>query len=306
MATDLGGRAAWRARPKAVAGAGTRSPRAPGSWLVGACAVVAAVSIACSGGSSQSEPIELTGATADAEAPWTAVLLPPQTPTTVPYGPPGTDLPAEPGDVGIRVPGDRAGLYGGSPDRPLCNRQLLVDELEQNPGRMSAWSAVFKIDDVRSYVRTLTPVLLRADTRVTDHGFVSGRAKPFQAVLEAGTTVLIDDRGVPRVRCLDGSPLGAPVLGDETELEGAPWPGFEESRVLVVQPGSSAMPEVAVVDLMTGGLASIPVGSGPQQPTEVAAPPLPPVVNTPEPVADSPPVVQRQVVPVAPAPPTPP
>ncbi|PZT71125.1 hypothetical protein DN402_02310 [Streptomyces sp. SW4] len=49
--------------------------------------------------------------------------------------------------------------------------------------------------------------MLRADTRVTGHGLRGGRPVGGQAVLQAGTAVLVDDRGVPRVRCAGGNPL---------------------------------------------------------------------------------------------------
>ncbi|MBC2641008.1 MULTISPECIES: DUF6777 domain-containing protein [unclassified Rhodococcus (in: high G+C Gram-positive bacteria)] len=317
MATDVAGRAARRARRRRVVRAGTRPGRAPRSWLAVVGALTATLVVACSSGpGGHPDPVDLDAATDSGQLPWTEVLLPPQTPTTVPFGPPGTDLPAEPRAAGIRVIGDRAGLYGGSPDRVLCDRQRLVDDLEGDPARMQAWSSVFHVDDVRNYVRTLTPVLLRADTRVTNHGFDDGHAAAFQSVLEAGTIVLIDDHGVPRVRCVRGSPLLSPVVNQEAEIQGDPWPGFQQDRLYVVQPSNVAMTEVTVVDLMTGGLVPVPIGSGPQQPAERPNPVVP--VEAQAPVVDSPPppVVVQQAAPrpapvpspepVAPAPPPPP
>ena len=58
------------------------------------------------------------------------------------------------------------------------------------------------------YLRGLTSVVLRADTQVTNHGFRDARVTGFQSVLQAGTAVLVDNRGVPRVRCACGSPPG--------------------------------------------------------------------------------------------------
>nr|GLK36778.1 hypothetical protein GCM10017611_36350 [Rhodococcus wratislaviensis] len=302
VATDVAGQAARRARRRAVVRAGTRPGRAPRSWLAVAGALTVTVLVACSSGSgSNPDPVDLDRATDNGQLPWTEVLLPPQTPTTVPFGPPGTDLPSEPRPAGIRVIGDRAGLYGGSPDRVLCDRQRLVDDLEQDPARLQAWSSVFQVDDVRNYVRTLTPVLLRADTRVTNHGFDDGHASAFQSVLEAGTIVLIDDHGVPRVRCVRGSPLLSPVVNENADVQGDPWPGFQQDRLYVVQPSNLAMTEVTVVDLMTGGLSSVPIGSGPQQPAERPNPLAP--VEAQAPVADSPPAVVQQAAPrPAPAP----
>ncbi|MFD0452288.1 DUF6777 domain-containing protein [Rhodococcus aetherivorans] len=110
----------------------------------------------------------------------------------------------------MTVSGDRTGLYGGSLERELCDRERLAGTLEQDPAKQEAWLDVFDVADARGYLRTLTPVLLRADTRVTDHEYRGGRAVPVQSVLEAGTVVLVDDRGVPRVRCAPGSPLLSP------------------------------------------------------------------------------------------------
>ncbi|GHF01088.1 hypothetical protein GCM10018785_74850 [Streptomyces longispororuber] len=61
-----------------------------------------------------------------------------------------------------------------------------------------------------AYLRGLTPVVPRADTRVTGHGCRDGRATGHQAVLQARTAVLVDDRGLPRVRCACGNPLLPP------------------------------------------------------------------------------------------------
>jgi hypothetical protein len=77
------------------------------------------------------------------------------------------------------------------------------------------------------YIDSLTPVLLRSDTRVTNHGFRDGWATPYQAVLQAGTAVLVDNTGVPRARCACGNPLTPPQAVPTTPTyQGTPWPGF--------------------------------------------------------------------------------
>ena len=63
------------------------------------------------------------------------------------------------------------------------------------------------VADIPTYIGTLTPMQLRADTRVTNHGFVDGHATSLQSVLQAGTAVLVDDQGRPRVKCGCGNPL---------------------------------------------------------------------------------------------------
>ena len=50
-------------------------------------------------------------------------------------------------------------------------------------------------------------MLLRADTRVTTFSLTDGAVTAQQAVLQAGTAVLVDERGLPRLRCASGSPL---------------------------------------------------------------------------------------------------
>ncbi|PPK63784.1 hypothetical protein V5P93_005653 [Actinokineospora auranticolor] len=62
---------------------------------------------------------------------------------------------------------------------------------------------------------TMTPVALRTDTRVT-------AASSYQAVLQAGTPVLVDRRGIPRFRCSDGLSL-EPPRGETKGYVTTPW-----------------------------------------------------------------------------------
>ena len=110
------------------------------------------------------------------------------------------------------VTGDRTGIYGGTLQLDMCDKAKLISFLEQNASQRSAWAGVLDVTDVRSYVNSLTPVILSADTRVTNHGYRDGRPMPVQSVLQAGTAVLVDQYGVPRVRCYCGNPLLPPVL----------------------------------------------------------------------------------------------
>ncbi|MFD4294182.1 DUF6777 domain-containing protein [Rhodococcus sp. NPDC058532] len=275
MAPDNGGRAAHRARHRTVATTGSHQ-----GWPVrfAAVACVAVAATGCSQRGTDPEPVALLTTIQDGELPWTDVLLPPQTPTIVPPGPPGSELPADTTPV---VTGDRGGLYGGSLERPLCDSARLVDDLEHDPVKLAAWSEVQGVSDVRGYVDALTPVLLRADTRVTGHGFDDGRTTARDAVLEAGTIVLIDDHGIPRVRCANGTPLSTPTSDVNPTPNVVPWPGFDPDRILVVRPSLDAMGMVSVVDIATGALTAVPVGSGPPGPTP--APTIPPAAPAPAP-----------------------
>lgn len=68
--------------------------------------------------------------------------------------------------------------------------------------------------DIDAYVAELTPAHLAADQRVTNHGYRNGSPTPRQSLLKAGTAVLVDAEGVPRVRCYCGNPLVPADNGD--------------------------------------------------------------------------------------------
>jgi hypothetical protein len=136
------------------------------------------------------------------------------------------------------APAAGAPLYGGSGDNRVCDVEALARFLEQNPAKARAWADVLGIsaDSVGYYVRTsLWPSVLLYDTRVTNHGFANGRATPLQAVLQAGTAVLVDFTGQPRVKCKCGNPLTPPVATvAKPEYTGDPWPGFDPGVAVTV------------------------------------------------------------------------
>jgi hypothetical protein len=108
-----------------------------------------------------------------------------------------------------------AGPFGGTGSDLVCDRELLIRSLRARPDRLREWARVAGVDPTYSavarYIRSLRPVTLTRDTRVTNHSFVNGRAVPFQAILRAGTAVLVDRYGRPVVRCRCGNPLLEPV-----------------------------------------------------------------------------------------------
>ena len=88
------------------------------------------------------------------------------------------------------------------------------------------------------HLSRLTPLVLRTDTVVTNHGYIDGAGDAFTSVLQAGTAVLVDDYGVPAVRCYCGNPLAAaPDLGPappspaRTGRTGSPSGPCESGRV---------------------------------------------------------------------------
>ncbi len=150
-----------------------------------------------------------------------------------------TGLPVSP-DRGVRlVSGARAGLYGGTGDPTPCDAPTLANYLDAHRGRAQVWGAVQKLhpDEIPYYLNTLTPVVLTVDTWVTSYGYgADGHATQTQAVLQAGSAVMIDPAGVPRVRCAGAHPLTPPANVSFAELSavGAPWPGYEPQSVVAV------------------------------------------------------------------------
>jgi hypothetical protein len=78
-------------------------------------------------------------------------------------------------------------------------------------------------------------VFLRADTRVTNHGFVNGDVTSAQSVLQAGTAIAVDKYGQPVTKCYCGNPLTAPVMSLKSIYSGPQWSGFSPARVSVIQ-----------------------------------------------------------------------
>lgn len=174
------------------------------------------------------------------------------------------------------TPGDRPGLYGGTRDDARCDREQIITFLGQNPSHAGAWVAPLNADptlrwsggsslttaDIPTYIRELTPITLLDDTRVTNHGYVDGAPTARQSVLQAGTSVLVDHYGTPRVRCVCGNPLIPPIAAPATPTYvGQAWPGFSPSTVVVVQETTIEIDVIQIVDIDTGDLFGRPVGS---------------------------------------------
>jgi hypothetical protein len=201
------------------------------------------------------QPTDQPGQDPFSETSFATPQVPPVTdPGPDPAGPP----PAQDNQVRT-VYGDVDGLFGGSQNETACDAEGLITYLQQRPEKAAAWASVpqVAVNQIPSYIRQLTPVLLRNDTRVIDHGYVNGQAYSRQAVLQALTAVQVDKYGIPRVRCVSGSPLleipmpqaqparqaqpGAPpaaapaprILRGPPIFIGTPWPRFNP-RVIVV------------------------------------------------------------------------
>lgn len=153
---------------------------------------------------------------------------------------------------GVRsFPGSTPGLYGGTQSVGSCDVEKQIGFLSSDPRKARSFAQAAGISQaaVPGFLRGLTSVVLRADTQVTDHGFRDGRTTSFQSVLQRGTAVLVDDRGVPRVRCACGNPLKPPVVSKATPgTQGRPWSGFQPGNVVVVTPAPVTITNITIID----------------------------------------------------------
>ena len=184
----------------------------------------------------------------------------------------------EPTDAALAaVEGTTPGLYGGTGDEATCDADALATFLAESPTKATAWAESLGIhpSEISDYVSELAPVVLLHDTRVTNHGFHNGTATPFQAVLQAGTAVMVDAKGVPRVRCECGNPLTPPKPHDSTPTHvGEPWPHFEDHPTVVVEPGAP-VEIIVVINIHTDEEEEVPVGTqqpGPHDPSDELVP----------------------------------
>jgi hypothetical protein len=150
--------------------------------------------------------------------------------------------------------GELPGLYGGTRNYATCNARKLVDYLDGNPSKARAWAETLDIEtsEIKSYVDDLTAVTLRTDTRVTNHGYVGGRATPLQSVLQAGTAVFVDKYGAPVVKCYCGNPLTAPIRLTEPTYIGSRWTDFAPSHITIIEESTTIIKEFTIYDLRTG------------------------------------------------------
>lgn len=255
----------------------------------------------CARGTSGRAPATRTGAAAG------PVLQPAADPGTAPFTastaggpalPPGavrTGAPRSPSARGHAVEraGSTPGLYAGTRAVPSCDVEAQIRMLAVDPAREEAFARTVSVarGQVAGFLRGLTPVLLRADTLVTGHGFRDGSVTTYQAVLQAGTAVMVDARGLPRVRCVCGNPLERPSgAGDAAAGRGKRWEGFDPARTVVVEPAARPVAELVIADLAHHRWIARPAGdegTGDRVPEE--PPPYTPDTDITGPLPDVPP-----------------
>ncbi|WWR50636.1 DUF6777 domain-containing protein [Streptomyces sp. SCSIO 30461] len=149
------------------------------------------------------------------------------------------------------VDGATPALYGGARATASCDTEKQIRFLAAQPEKNRAFAAALGIEPsaVATRLRAMTSLRLRLDTRVTNHGYQDGKATAYQAVLQAGTAVLVDERGLPRVRCACGNPLSPPVeVQGDPKRTGTSWSGFDQARVVTVRPASRTVDAFVVLD----------------------------------------------------------
>lgn len=151
----------------------------------------------------------------------------------------------------LKVSGAHPGLYSGKQNESACDVEKQITYLTKDPARTAAFADTLKVEpqDLPSHLRALTPVQLNWDTRVTSHGFKDGKATDYQAILQAGTPVMVDDHGVPVVRCTCGNPLSSPEAVNGTPTySGRQWDTFRAAGLVAVVPSDKPMKTLTLYD----------------------------------------------------------
>ena len=192
----------------------------------------------------------------------------------------------------VRYVASLPGLYGGTRNYKSCDAQKLITFLQQNPAKAKAWASTLGIStaQIRGYVSALTPVLLRTDTRVTNHGYVNGVADPIQSVLQAGTAVFLNRYGEPVVKCYCGNPLTPPELLARPVYTGSLWASFTTINITIIEPSPRPINTYTLYDPNTGTLFSRTPGIDGQNSPAVNTGPT----TTPSPTPNTPSTPSQQ------------
>lgn len=204
-------------------------------------AVLAVVLTRSDGGSGKTGEVFLQAANSSGQDPFTESSATKSSVAPASSVPAGPDNPAAPVNEVRGVDGGAPGLYSGTKNSSSCDIEKQIRYFQASPSRNKAFAAQVGVrpSGVPAYLRSLTPVQLRADTRVTAHGYRDGGSTTYQSVLQTGTAVLVDGHGVPQVRCACGNPLTPPVAQQNTpRTTGAAWSGYRPSNVVVVAPAA--------------------------------------------------------------------
>lgn len=202
------------------------------------------------------------------------------------------ESPAPGGGAVHTLTGSTPGLYGGIRSVASCDvgkeiRFLAADRVK---GKAFAHAAGIAPAGIAGFLRGLTPVLLRADTRVAGHGFSEGSATTFQSALQAGTAVMVDSHGLPRVRCVCGNPLTRPNGARGPAGRGEGWAGYDPARIVAVGPTAREVTALVIVDVVNNTWIERPAGDeGARDHAPEVPPPYDPGADITGPLPEVPP-----------------
>ncbi|MGW7355542.1 DUF6777 domain-containing protein [Streptomyces sp. NPDC054802] len=258
-----------------------RSPMR-GLYAAVAALCVGPLAAGCGGESKAAEPEEilLQSSAAQGPDPFTASTATPGPPPALPRVASAPKSPSGGGVTLRTMSGATPGLYAGTQEVAACDmaRQAGLLAAEKDKARAFAEGADVEPSGIGAFLRGLTPVVLRADLRVTGHGFRDGSAVARQAVLQAGTAILVDQYGAPRLRCASGTPLKPPVPAAAGMVtKGTAWPGYRADRTLVVKPAGQPVNNLLLVSIVDNGWIERPSGTeGEDDSRPAAQPPVDP------------------------------
>jgi hypothetical protein len=100
----------------------------------------------------------------------------------------------------------------------ICDLDEMIEQFESDREIAEAFASVHGIaaTSIGEYLRSLTAGYVLDTVDVISYGFSGGFAQPYDTTLVAGTAMLVDRDGLPRVRCRCANPL-QPAM---TELDG--------------------------------------------------------------------------------------
>jgi hypothetical protein len=175
--------------------------------------------------------------------------------------PVGQDQPniTTPANTGGQLLGDTPGLFGDTGDKPSCDSQTLIANLDADRAKATAWATAIGLEskDIPSYVMSLTPVVLRSDTAVTSYGYADNRFFGYPAVLQAGTAVFVNSYGEPKAKCFSGNPLTQPKSMPQANYVGTAWQQFTPTSVTTIQRAPSVINYYTCADVQKGTMVRL-------------------------------------------------
>lgn len=200
----------------------------------------------------QTEPVSA------ATNPFTPPIAPPgQTTTDVELKDPvNTDKP-------VTVKGGQVGLYGGTEKVSQCDKAKLIQYLKDTPDKAAAWADVqgIQVSEIESFVNKTTQTILRSDTRVLNHGWENGHVTSFESVLQYGTAVLVNDYGLPVVKCYCGNPLSAAPYYPKVTYYGPTWRGWNPQNITIIEQNITIINDYTLINIYNGQPFGRPTGT---------------------------------------------